>query len=100
MKSIRMNIGAGGSLGTPRIIDLIVQGGLGFFVTTDSSKPFTVFDVVSSSTGMIAVNSACDNWINLPKLVEIAYKNGFIYAANGNQAALNILHDQSHACTI
>ena len=92
-------IGNGGSMGTPRIIDLVVQGKMGFFVTTDSAKPFQVFDVVSNSSDIIPVSN-CNNYVNLPKLTEIIYTNGYIYGANGNQAALNILRNNPNACTL
>lgn len=92
-------IGSGGSMGTPRIIDLIVQGKIGFFVTTDSTAPFQIFDVVSNSSDIVPISN-CTNSLNLPKLTEIAYRNGFIYGVNGNQAALNILRNNPNACTL
>jgi hypothetical protein len=100
IKSKRLGIPTGGSLGTPRVLDLVVHGKLGFIVTTDSSKPFIVYDVVSSPTDILQINTVCDNYLNLPKLIEIIYKNGLVYAANGNQAALNILYDKPSICGI
>ncbi len=98
IKSKRLGISTGGSLGTPRVIDIIVHGTLGFFVTTDSTKPFQVYDVVSNPNDIVSV-STCNNYVNLPKLIEIVYKDNLIYGANGNQAALNILRDEPNACT-
>ena len=98
LKSKKMTtIGSGNLMGTRRIIDLIVQGKIGFFATTDTNQTLQVFDVVSSSSDIIPI-SGCTNSLNLPKLTEIAYKNGLIYGINGNQAALNILRDNPSAC--
>jgi hypothetical protein len=99
LKSKRLGISAAGSLGTPRVIDLIVQGKIGFFVTTDSVKPFQIFDVVTNPNDITVINGDCPNYVNLPKLIKIVYKDKLIYGANGNQAALNILHDNPDACT-
>ena len=99
LKSKKMStIGTNISMGSPRIIDLVVQGKIGFFVTTDSNKPFQVFDVVSNSTDIVPVSN-CSYYVNLPKLTEIKYKDDLIYGANGNHAALNILRDNPNACT-
>ncbi len=99
IKSKRLGISTGGSMGTPRVIDMVIHGKVGFFATTDSTRPFQIFDVVSDANDITPINSSCDNYINLPKLTEIVYKDGLIYGANGNQAALNILKDEESMCT-
>lgn len=98
-KSKRLGISTGGGFGTPRIIDLVVQGRLGFFATTDSARPFQVYDVVSNLSDIEIVDTRCPHYVTVPKLVEIVYKDTLIYGANGNEAALNILRDQPYACT-
>lgn len=77
------------------ILDIVVQGTLGFLVTSDPDKPFQIYDVVSSSTAILPVTSKCKKPdLNLAKLIEIVYKNDLIYGANVNSAALNILHNE------
>jgi hypothetical protein len=98
VKSKRLGIASGGSMGTPRIIDIVVHGRLGFFATTDSTKQFQVFDVTTSPTDILPVHAGCNNYTLMPKLTEIVYKDDLIYGATGNQAALSILHDRPGIC--
>jgi hypothetical protein len=97
-KSVYLNIGTGGGLGTPRVIDLIVHGKVGFFATTDSTKPFQIFDVVSSPSGINVIDPDCSNSINTHKFIEMVYHDDLIIGANANNTEVNIFYDNPNAC--
>ncbi len=98
LKTKRLGISTGGGLGTPRVLDILVQGKLGFFATTDTSKSFQVYDMVSNPSDVIVVNPNCNNYLHLPKLIEMSYNDNLIYGATGDQATLSILYDQPSVC--
>ncbi len=100
IKSKRLGFSNSSTLGTPRVLDIIVQGRIGFFVTTDPTEPFTVFDVITDPDDIVVVNPLCDNSVNLTKLVEIAYKGNLVFGTNGNQASLSILRDNPDVCPL
>ncbi|MFM2374780.1 MAG: hypothetical protein RLZZ234_775 [Candidatus Parcubacteria bacterium] len=98
IKSARLGIDTNtGFASTSRVLDVAVQGKLAFLATTDSNKPFIVWDVMSSSTAIVPL-STC-NWVNLTKLVALVYKDNLLYGVHDDPAVLSIMRDQPSACT-
>lgn len=79
------------------ITNIIIHGNIAFILTSDSTAPVQIWDVISHATDIIAV-STCAHTINLSVSTGLAYKDDLVYVVNKNQAAMNIIHDQTTTC--
>lgn len=79
------------------VTKIFVHGNLAFILTSDTNKPFEVWDIASNPSSIVAV-STCVNTVNIPVSADLAYYNDLIYVVNQNEAAMHTIHDEASTC--
>jgi hypothetical protein len=98
LTSKRLGLSTGGSLGTPRIVDIAIQGNLGFFGTTDSTRGFQVYDLFAQENDIVPVHSLCAHYLTFARIADIIYDNDYVYIAHGIEPTVSIIQDAPSLC--
>jgi hypothetical protein len=99
VKSRRLGLPTTSLQGTPRVLDLVVQGNLAFLATTDTTKSFQVYDVTENEDVIVPVFDNCRESISIPRLTELFYHNNTVYTLFGLTAQVGSVSDETSSCS-
>jgi hypothetical protein len=99
LKSRRLGLPTTSLQGTPRILDIVVQGNLAFLATTDPTKSFQVYDVTENEDSIIPVVGNCRDSVSIPRLIKLFYRDNTVHTLFGLTAQVGSLFDTAPLCS-
>jgi len=98
VKSRRLGIPTTSLHGTPRVLDVVVQGNRAFVGTTDPTRSLQIYDVSTDDTTLVPVFGGCVTTLAIPRLTKLAYRNNILYTLFGLIAEVGTVTDNTTQC--